>query len=961
MEALARALTRKVTAWVIIAITLLSTAGLAFKGLSVGQDDDLLAFLPRDNPDVALFNDVNQRFGGLDVAIVGIRVDDPFDPAFLEKLLTLTRRLDEEPRIAMALSLANVEDFEPNEEGGVTTKFLAQPIPETEAEIQTLRERTMSLDHIVGNLIGPDGKAVIIYSFLDPEADPRATGAAIRERVHEHLGDEVELYWGGGPYISSYIYDTTQADMRRLLPWAVALVVLIIVLSFRDLVGALLALISTGMGIAATYGAMGIAGVDANIVLSAMPVILFAVGSAYAIHVLVRYYALRKDQSCEEALVATLVQIGPTVLAAGLTTVAGLLSFTAMDIEPMRQFGIFTGLGIATALLLSLTFVPAVIRVTELTSRDLSEGALGRLLARLVRAAQKRRLIIAVTLGVVVAGGAAMAGRVEARMESAAFFAAGSPPARANAFLAEQFGGSTFIQVMIEGDMNDPGVLREVQRIGDRIALEPPVTGVDHVAKILGLVYDALAGERRVPPTTARVRVLYRFLAGSAALKQLLTEDRHHALIIAKVDTDAHDVVAPLLERVEQIVAERTLDRYRVVGRLPAAEQGDGASDEVVPIADADRPALSARRLDLVVPRVRVILKRYGANIEEDALRTLLRRPAPTSKEKAVAGRLAAFLRSDESILTEAQHTFAPAIADAVAALGPDADVDSIAGAIESAMTLPPEELSEGDEDDATTAPPRVSPTADEELVDDITLSLEVPLEAIWRGLRAEARADRILAASRAPLEAEANGRRPLSQAVLDLELPSALLPADGAAQTIDVSVSGTPVLYRGMSESVTRNQFKSLGLALALVLLIMVVLFRSFTAGLLAASPTVVTLLVIYGVMGATHVYLDIGTSMLASIIIGAGVDYAVHLLAAWRGDTLEEAGRTAAIHTGTAIWTNALMVAAGFFVLTLGEAKPLENVGGLTAAAMVAAALATFVAIPALARRTRYSRSST
>ena len=50
--------------------------------------------------------------------------------------------------------------------------------------------------------------------------------------------------------------------------------------------------------------------------------------------------------------------------------------------------------------------------------------------------------------------------------------------------------------------------------------------------------------------------------------------------------------------------------------------------------------------------------------------------------------------------------------------------------------------------------------------------------------------------------------------------------------------------------------------------------------------------------------------------------------------------------------------MVAAGFFVLTLGEARPLKNVGGLTAAAMVTAAMATFLVIPSLARRRFYRR---
>jgi predicted RND superfamily exporter protein len=114
---------------------------------------------------------------------------------------------------------------------------------------------------------------------------------------------------------------------------------------------------------------------------------------------------------------------------------------------------------------------------------------------------------------------------------------------------------------------------------------------------------------------------------------------------------------------------------------------------------------------------------------------------------------------------------------------------------------------------------------------------------------------------------------------------------------------------------------------------------------------------------MGARGVSLDIGTSMLASLIIGAGVDYAVHMMAAWRvpeGRSLVEGAELAARTTGPAIWTNALMVAAGFFILTLGDARPLQNVGMLTASAMLVAALATFIAIPALASRRSYSKTA-
>jgi predicted RND superfamily exporter protein len=157
----------------------------------------------------------------------------------------------------------------------------------------------------------------------------------------------------------------------------------------------------------------------------------------------------------------------------------------------------------------------------------------------------------------------------------------------------------------------------------------------------------------------------------------------------------------------------------------------------------------------------------------------------------------------------------------------------------------------------------------------------------------------------------------------------------------------------------VLANQASSLGFALLTVTLALSLRFRSVSAGAVAAAPTGLSLLIIYGAMGLLGVRLDIGTSMLASLVIGAGVDYAVHLMSAWEArepEPPEAGGVRAGARAGVAVWINALAVAIGFFVLTLGEARPLRNVGGLTAAAMVVAASCTFAVLPVLARRRRY-----
>ncbi len=982
---LAAGLARKPVAWAVVLLALAITGLAALKARDVGRDDDIMAFMPKGNQEVAQFYDINRAFGGLDVAIVGIEVDDPFDGAFLRKLRALTQELNDEPTIGYALSLANVDNFAPDrEKGGIQVDYLVNPIPETAAEKAALRTRVMSKSHVVGNLISQDGKAVNLYAFAGHDTGPRETADLVREKVNAAFPAATK-YWGGAPFISTYIYDITQADMRRLVPWAVVVIVIIIVASFRDLFGAALALLSTGMGIVIAHGAMGAFGVDANLVLSSMPVILFAVGSAYGIHILVRYYGLAAELDCPTALRRTLEQIGPTILAAGLTTVAGLLSFMIMDIRPMREFGLFTGLGILATLILSLTFIPAVIRIAELKGKARGESLLRRLLVLVtVFSHQHRKGLIGVLAALTLAG-AALTGRVEARMENAAFFAAGSPPDRAERFLRDKFGGSQFIQLLVEGDLNDPGVLRELQRIGDMIATQPHVSSVTHIGQVLSLVYEAMVDERRLPPTTAQVRALYRMLAGRPALRQLVTTDRRRALIHIKVDTDAFEATGELLAKVEAIADRDAITSYRILGRSPVKP---AAGEADLQLTDKEQAALQARLRSNVALRIEVLLHDFEVEIDS-GVRTVLRGRLEaggeaTGQGPAVSQRLVAFLQSEESLLEPEQHHLAPQLAPAIVALGPNCSDEALDRALRQTLARtanPPHESgdtteaatdgevtgtaqADADNGSSTNGGGHADDSELDELVEDLSLSISTPLAEMWRQEGARGQAKQLLADLGIVLPAGARGDRlsgRVADALLDVQNPSALVadPA-GIDGQIRFVVSGVPVLHRGLSTSVTANQYKSLAAALALVLIIMVALFRSLWSGMLAAAPTALTLLVIYGIMGLAGVHLDIGTSMLAALIIGAGVDYAVHLLAAWRcreGEDSSQAAVRAAELAGPAIWTNALMVCAGFFVLTLGEAKPLRNVGGLTATAMIAAALATFVALPVLAGKRRYA----
>jgi predicted RND superfamily exporter protein len=277
----------------------------------------------------------------------------------------------------------------------------------------------------------------------------------------------------------------------------------------------------------------------------------------------------------------------------------------------------------------------------------------------------------------------------------------------------------------------------------------------------------------------------------------------------------------------------------------------------------------------------------------------------------------------------------AATIAEAVVGLGPSPTLKGIDGVVAIALNL----------------------SIDDANVADIGWSVGTPLEEAWADAQAKAALKTLAKGLNITFNPSLSDR--LSTILLDRNVETVGVADGQDPEVMKYTVSGLPVMHRGLSRSVTANQFKSLGFAMGLVAFILSVAFRSVRVGLLATAPTALTLLMIYGTMGGLGISLDIGTSMLASLIIGAGVDYAVHVLSAWYGHDDEPLGCAALRSTarvGPAVWTNAVMVAVGFFVLTLGEARPLKNVGGLTAAAMLLAAAVTFLVIPLLARRRRY-----
>ena len=163
------------------------------------------------------------------------------------------------------------------------------------------------------------------------------------------------------------------------------------------------------------------------------------------------------------------------------------------------------------------------------------------------------------------------------------------------------------------------------------------------------------------------------------------------------------------------------------------------------------------------------------------------------------------------------------------------------------------------------------------------------------------------------------------------------------------------PSVYVKLNDSLINSQFSSLSIAILLVVLIVASILRSFSKGIYAAVPIIATIIILFGFMGITGIALDIATVLVASIALGMGIDYSIHIITHFSKKfdevkNINEAIKDSIMISGKAIIINVVSVALGFLVLTFSHIVPIQNFGLLVALSMVGAGVGALTLLPVI-----------
>lgn len=171
----------------------------------------------------------------------------------------------------------------------------------------------------------------------------------------------------------------------------------------------------------------------------------------------------------------------------------------------------------------------------------------------------------------------------------------------------------------------------------------------------------------------------------------------------------------------------------------------------------------------------------------------------------------------------------------------------------------------------------------------------------------------------------------------------------------VEMNWAGLTYINVIWQEQMVSGMLNSLLSAFIMVLVMMLVLFRSIKIGLLAMLPLSVTILFIYGLIGFVGKDYDMPIAVLSALTLGLSVDFAIHFLE--RSRAIYRRTRcwqqtVAEVYQGPAraISRNAVVIAVGFTPLLFAPLVPYITVGFFLAMIMAVSAVVTVILLPAV-----------
>ena len=483
--------------WV-LATALAVTAVLASQIGSLRTDNSVRAWFDANNSALARYDTFVELFGSDEYVVLAFDVPDAFNADSLATIDRLTRALQKLDHVEHVSSLTNVEDIGTDGSGLLQLGKLIEKLPAPAEEVE--RARGAAQKYLMRRtLVSDAGDVTAVAVRLAPLLDEDVRHASVRQ-----IRTTAERVLHRSPYMMGVAvgdeetFRLSEEDFGTLLPLMVAVISALLWLIYRSVAATLLPLVVVALSTLCALGALALAGRTMNVLITTMPLILLILGIWSAVYVLSSYRRLlATGVARNDALEQTLVEIGTPCVIVNLTTAIGFASFATSQLPPVRDFGVFTAIGLLACCILSLTALPAALAmIPPLPAGATRTGQITTFIVRCITVTvlRFRVAILCVALVAFLAGAIGLT-RLRVNENWLTYVPRDSPFPRAVNFIEKHLTPTGTLETVVvgqPGSMQDPAVLNRLDAYAAVLRELPSVERTTTLADFLKTANQAL-------------------------------------------------------------------------------------------------------------------------------------------------------------------------------------------------------------------------------------------------------------------------------------------------------------------------------------------------------------------------------------------------------------------------------------------------------------------------------------
>jgi hydrophobe/amphiphile efflux-3 (HAE3) family protein len=540
--------------------------------------------LTDNDPAVKTMSVVDSEFGGSSRVAMLVEANEIFAPIVLYALDTLIQQIEGLSGVNSVQSFTTLQDVKGEGDDIIISKII-DSIPKDPNRLQALRQVVLNDKRYRKILVAEDGSSALFLIRLELTSNKEAVVREI-EKVVNNSSLRKNISLAGGPAIMKYMQDWMANDLKLLLPLAFLVLTIILLISFRSWLG-FLPLIGVVIAVIWTLGLIGLLRQPMTIVLVVLPPILLSVGSAYGIHIVERWKQERaKGKTPIESTNLAVSNTGLPVFLAAATTVVGFAANVVCGVVSIRMFGLFSAIGVFFSFIIALTFVPAILALLKVpeaplgtaSGRQPRENWSMRVIGKWGVLIFRHRWAILVPAIILILAASIFIPRVYPETDFVKYFKPNSKPTRAVQIINERFGGELQFEFLIEGDIQDPALLKRLEEFETELGKVPHITHTYSLVDILRSTNQAFNGGQtefdRLPETRQAVAqyLLLLSLSGSDFLADFVTSDYKLTRLSARFNTEESRQIAIAIHKIQHLISKNFASPIKVkVGGMPMA------------------------------------------------------------------------------------------------------------------------------------------------------------------------------------------------------------------------------------------------------------------------------------------------------------------------------------------------------------------------------------------------------